>query len=103
MFYRITHLNSAPLPTRAQIGGNSYELTEGGLLLEPPGTASLRPTGEGYALLRLAWRPLETKPGAVLGGAAEGYRWRDSENLQMSRTPNDSPFIVEGRVHPDRT
>ena len=103
MFYRITHLNSAPLPARTQIGGNSYELDEGGLLLEPPGTRESRPTGDGYAVLRLAWRPLDMKPGGVLAAAAEGYRWRDSETLEMSRTPNDSHFMLEGQANPDRT
>jgi len=96
MFYRLTHINAAPLPCTLVVGENEYRVARGGLLLEPPGGVPGRP--DGHAILHFYGELSPDAGDDFLGSSSEPYRVDRSGRLDISRRDSDKGTRFSGQL-----
>src|SRR5258708_6844972 len=99
MFYRLSHIDDAPLPHELRIDGVSYLAVRGGLLLEPPnreGDPSRE--GEGLSTIRFFGSAAPNEKSEFLGSSREPYRWLAPGRIDISRKGPDRGARFTGSV-----
>lgn len=103
MFFRLTTVDELPLPCRVCMTDHEYEVTHGGLLLEPPSrslTGELRP--DGYSVLKLLGNPSPDGDSGLIVASSEAYRLDGAGRINISRRESDlgARFrgLIEGEV-----
>jgi hypothetical protein len=87
MFFRLTHINGAPLPCTVVMHGSEHQVTSGGLLLEPPGWMPSMP--DGYSVLQLFEVRRPDSDNEFLVASLEPYRLDESGRVDISRRDSD--------------
>src|SRR5437773_4529604 len=99
MFYRLLHINDAPLPHVLIIDGVSYLAVRGGLLLEPPNQESDPSTeGEGHSTIKFFGSAAPNEKSGFLGSSREPYRWLAPGRIDISRKGSDRGARFTGSV-----
>jgi hypothetical protein len=99
MFYRLSHINEGSLPATLLIGGTTYLVVRGGLLLEPPGPES-DPfgVGEGHSIIKFFGHRDVDEESRFIGSSSEPYRWKAAGQLDISRRESDRGTRFAGVV-----
>jgi hypothetical protein len=96
MFYRLSHIDDAPLPRQLNIDGVSYLVTHGGLLLDPPRTYE-SVLLEGHSTLKFFGISTPQEEPRFLASSDESYR-RRAEELDISRLDLDRGARFTGSI-----
>lgn len=99
MFYRLSHIDGAPVPCQVSIDSTPYAATHGGLLLEPP-QAHAEHTGvaDGSSSLQLFGMRAPAEAPALLAASSEPYRWISGKELSISRRESGRGAQFRGLV-----
>jgi hypothetical protein len=90
MFYRLSHIDGAPLPCQVSIDRTSYIVARGGLLLEPPQAhAEHSSAADGSSSLQLFGMRAPVEVPAFLASSSEPYRWISDKEFSISRRDSD--------------